>query len=170
MAIPTVLFLSSFATALPAQTVRVDLVNGRNGRPIVNACVGLWIGDKSQPRSRPWLTTQTDDHGFIIVRLTNTTEATGSTQSQKLACGLWGVIHPTVKYGDTINVSSDYALCQARLPDGSWKALEGFSTKEALQSGIATANTCGKATASPKPGQIVFFVRPLTLWEKLKTY
>jgi hypothetical protein len=37
-----------------------------------------------------------------------------------------------------------------------------------LQQGIATPNTCGKATASPEPGDLIIFVRPLTWWEKLK--
>jgi hypothetical protein len=46
--------------------------------------------------------------------------------------------------------------------------MTNFSTEEILQHGVATANTCGKATASPKPGEVILFVRPLTWWEKLK--
>jgi hypothetical protein len=40
--------------------------------------------------------------------------------------------------------------------------------KQVVQQGIVTANTCGKATASPKPGEVTIFVRPLTWWEQLK--
>ena len=53
-------------------------------------------------------------------------------------------------------------LCQLRKPDDSWLAMTDFSTKKVLEEGIVTANTCGKATASPKPGELVIFVRPLT--------
>lgn len=38
-----------------------------------------------------------------------------------------------------------------------------------LQHGVVTANYCGNTTASPQPGEIIIFVRPLTWWEKLKT-
>ncbi|MGC0775442.1 MAG: hypothetical protein WB543_21085 [Candidatus Acidiferrum sp.] len=162
-------FLSGLGgAALHAQTISIKLVDGRNGRPMADKCINVWVGDRAAPQSRPFLETQTDKNGVADLRLTGQ-GAEINNQNQQLACGLQGVIQPVVKYGDTIAIGSDYMLCQARLPDGSWQALEGFSTKDALQSGIATANTCGKATASPKPGEVILFVRPLTLWEKLKS-
>jgi len=154
-------------TALHAQTISIKLVDGRNGRPMADKCINVWVGDKSAPKSRPLLETQTDKNGVADLHLAGQ-DAEVSNQSQQLACGLQGIIHPAVKYGDTITIGSDYMLCQARLPDGSWQALEGFSTKDALRSGIATENTCGKAKGSPTPGEIVLFVRPLRWWEKLK--
>lgn len=161
-------FLSGVSgTALPAQTISIKLVDGRNGRSMADKCINVWVGDRAAPKSRPLLQTQTDKNGVADLRLTGH-GAEINNQNQQLACGLRGVIHPAAKYGDTITIRSDYMLCQARLPDGSWQALEGFSTKDALQSGIATANTCGKAKASPAPGEIVLFVRPLSWWEKLK--
>lgn len=41
-------------------------------------------------------------------------------------------------------------------------------TEEVLKRGAVRANICGTATASQKPGEVVFF-RPLTWWEKLKS-
>ena len=61
-----------------------------------------------------------------------------------------------------------YVLCESRTPDYSWLAIRTFSTAEVLQHGVVTANTCGKATASPQPAEIIIFVRPLTWWEKFK--
>lgn len=161
------LAFGSSGTALRAQTIRIKLVDGRNGRPMGGKCINLWVGDRSARMSRPLLETQTDKDGVANLRVTER-DAEINNQNQRLACGLQGIIDPVVKYGDTITIGSDYMLCQARLPDGSWQALEGFSTKDALRSGIATANTCGKAKASPTPGEIVLFVRPLHWWEKLK--
>jgi hypothetical protein len=43
-----------------------------------------------------------------------------------------------------------------------------FSTKEVLQKGIVMPNTCGKAMASPIPGVVVIFVRPLSWWQIFK--
>lgn len=161
------LYLGVFGSALRAQTIRIKLLDGRSGRPMAGKCIDVWVGDRSAPTSRPSLETQTDKNGVAEVRLTGQ-RAEINNQSQRLACGLQGVIDPVVKYGDTITIGSDYVLCQARLPDGSWQALEGFPTKDALQSGVATANTCGEASASPRPGWIIIFVRPRHWWEKLK--
>lgn len=37
-----------------------------------------------------------------------------------------------------------------------------------LQSGIAVPNWCNKRKATAKPGEFLFFVRPMTFWEKMR--
>lgn len=159
--------LCLLGTALHAQTLEIRLVNGRNGRAIGGTCIYVWVGDRSKPNSGPLLETETDRSGSVVLRLTDVhTEI--DNQIQQLACGLRGVIKPIVKYGDTIRVRAGYVLCQPHTPDHSWLAATDFSTEDVVQHGIVTANTCGKATAAPKPGEVTLFVRPLSWWEKLK--
>ena len=43
-----------------------------------------------------------------------------------------------------------------------------FNVNNILTKGAIMPNTCGKAVASPKPGELVIFVRPLNLWERMK--
>src|SRR5579859_6490220 len=148
---------------LRAQTIRIRLVNGRNGRPMVNTCVNVGIEHLDHMLEIP-----TDKDGIASFRLTDKAAET-DVQSQKGICGDWGVIHPVVKYSEFISINAGYVLCELHPPDYSWLATKKLSTKEVLQSGIVTENTCGKAKASPKPGEITLFVRPLTLWEKLKS-
>ena len=150
-----------------AQTIEIRIVNGRNGQPVADRCMDVWVGDRSKPTAGPLFETQTDQNGVISLHLSREIANTNK-DGQRLACGLTGSINPTVKYGDTISIRTGYLLCQPRAPSYSWLAKADFSTEEVLQQGIATANTCGKVTASPKPGQVVLFVRPLTWWEKLK--
>lgn len=164
LSVPIVLALSG--APLRAQTIQLKIVNGRNG-PVADRCMDVWVGDRSNPSSGPLLETQTDKNGIIGLRLTHDDGKTND-ESRRLACGLTGTINPISKYGDTISIRAGYALCQPRTPDYSWLARADFSTEEVLQHGVATANTCGKATASPKPGEVILFVRPLTWWEKLK--
>jgi hypothetical protein len=159
------LLFVSFAMTLRAQTMEIKVVNGRNGQPIRDKCMNVWVGDRSSPRSGPLLETQTDTNGVIRLRLD---DSELNVPSQRLACGLSGVINPTLKYGDTVSVRTGYALCQPHTSDYSWLAMTDSSTEEVLKHGIVTPNTCGKATTSPKPGELVIFVRPLTWWEKLK--
>ncbi len=159
--------LGSYGMALHAQTIRIKLVDGRNGRPMADKCINVWVGDRSAPKSRPLLETQTDKNGVANLHLTEQ-DAEVSKQSQQLACGLQGVIDPVVKYGDTVSIRAGYVSCQPHRADYSWLAMLDLSAEEVLQSGIVTPNACGKAKASPTPGEIVLFVRPLSWWEKLK--
>jgi len=73
-----------------------------------------------------------------------------------------------VKYDEFFRVNAPYVLCGPGGGSYSWLELKNFTTKEVLDHGYASANTCGKATVSPQPGQVVLFVRLLTFWEKMK--
>jgi hypothetical protein len=161
------LLFALLGTALRAQTIQIKLVDGRSGRTMADKCTYVAVGNRSNPNSGSPLQTQTDKDGAVTLHLTDG-GANINNAAQNLVCGLSGVINPVVKYGDTIYIRPGYVLCQLRSPDYSWLAMANFSTEEVLQHGIATANTCGKATASPKPGELTIFVRPLTWWEKLK--
>jgi hypothetical protein len=109
----------------------------------------------------------TDKDGVAQLYLTDK-DADVSTQSQPNSCGSFGVVHPVVKYADTIRIVAGYVVCQPHAPNSSWLATMEFSTRQVVQQGVVTANTCGKATASPTPGEVIIFVRPLSWWEKLK--
>jgi hypothetical protein len=157
------LLLASSGTVLRAQTIRIKLVNGKSGRPIANTCVNTWVGTER----RDAMAIPTDKDGVAWLHVTDK-DAEVKTQSQPKSCGDFAVVHPVVKYADTIRVVAGYAVCQPHAPDYSWLATMEFSTKQIVQQGIVTANACGKSTASPNPGELVIFVRPLTWWEKLK--
>jgi hypothetical protein len=55
-------------------------------------------------------------------------------------------------------------VCEPHGTDFSWLELKKIPTKELMQTGVVTANACGKFAASPVPGQLIIFVRPLNLW------
>jgi hypothetical protein len=149
--------------SLFAQTIEIKLVNGKTGRPLANTCVNVWIGHERKDA----LAIPTNDQGVATVWLTMDEIALNGRDRWK-DCGDFGVINPVVRYEDSIRVNASYVLCQPRRPDYSWLALSSFSTEEVLQHGIVTLNSCGKSTASPKPGEIVLYVRPLNWWERLK--
>jgi hypothetical protein len=109
----------------------------------------------------------TDNNGVARLRLTDKDSEIDSGKPWR-ACGDFGVIDPVVKYDDSLRVNAGYVLCEPRTPDYSWLGITGFPTKQVVQQGIVTPNACGKATASPRPGEVIIFVRPLTWWEKLK--
>lgn len=157
------LVLCLAAAALQAQTIRIKLVNGRTGRAVAGACVNVWVGNERKSA----LAIPTDNDGVASLRLTNR-DAEVNAQKRWKECGDLGVTDPVVKDASSIRINVGYVLCQLRRADHTWLATQSFDTKQVLQSGIVSANTCGKAKALPTPGEVVLFVRPLSWWEKLK--
>ncbi len=163
--VPVLLTFLAFGTVLRAQTVEIKLVDGRNGHPMKGTCVDVWVG---KPRKIVMsMVIPTDEKGVARLRLTDN-DGEIDVHNHWAGCGDRGVANPVVTYDDPLKIHAGYVLCQARKSDYSWLAVMDFSTKEVLQHGIATANTCGKVTASPKPGEVVIFVRPLNWWETFK--
>ena len=154
---------NSTGTFLCAQTIEFKLIDGRNGHPIANTCVNAWVGGAQ----RDALAIPTDKNGIARLRLTDVDDEV-NTHGRWKDCGEFGVINPVVKYEDSVSVNVSYVLCEPHGKDFSWLEVKHFATKQVLQQGVVTTNTCGKSMGSPGPGEVIIFVRPLNFWEKLK--
>jgi hypothetical protein len=159
------LFLILYVVPLSAQELEIRLVDGRNGRPMVGVAshVNVWVGKERKEA----IVIPTDGNGVAGLQLTldpgkvnipNPSNDSGSTV----------VADPVVEYKESFRINVPYALCGPGGSNYSWLMLQNFSTKRVLEHGYVSPNTCGKTTASPTPGQVILFVRPLTWWEKLK--
>lgn len=156
-------FLTMPAMSLAAQTLEIKLVDGRNGRPMVGTStyVNVWVGEERKEA----IAIPMDDKGVARLQLTlNANEV-----NIPISTGHGTIIekHPVVKYAESFRINAPYVLCGAE-GNRSWLDLKNFSTKEFLDHGYASGNICGKVTATPQPGQVVLFVRPLTFLEKMK--
>jgi hypothetical protein len=162
-------FLMPFFLILPgmslsAQTLEITLIDGRNGRRMVGASsyVNAWVGTERKEA----IAIPTDGKG--VARLQLTLEPGEANIPNSKNNGSIVVEHPIVKYDESFRLNAPFVLCGSEGSKYSWLKSESFSTKEILSHGYASPNTCGKVTASPHPGQVILFVRPLTWWEKLK--
>jgi len=165
------LVFTSTGTFLYAQTVTIKLVNGLNGRPVSGVCVG--VGMSIKKNSRMFVYIPADKNGVARLRLTQKDNEVDSSYNSKLGCGGTGAINPVLKYDDTLTTytTGDNPSCAfpQSMPNARWKEID-FSTKEALQHGVISANTCGKVTASPQPGEVIIFVRPRNFREKVQDW
>jgi hypothetical protein len=152
------------AMSLAAQTLEIKLVDGRNGRPMVgtSAYVNIWVGGERKEA----IAIPMDDHGVARLQLT----LSPNEVNIPISTGHGTIVenHPVVKYDESFRINAPYVLCGSEEGNHSSLELKNFSTKEVLDHGYASGNTCGKVTASPQPGQVVLFVRPLTFLEKMK--
>jgi hypothetical protein len=71
-------------------------------------------------------------------------------------------------YRDDIGINVGYVLCQMSRGDHSWLMINEYATRDLVQTGIVSKNTCGKVIGERRPGELTIFVRPLSWWEKLK--
>ena len=157
------LVLTASGAILCAQTVTIKLVNGRNGHPMSNSHVNVWVGTTRKMA----IVIPTDIYGIAQLRLTNNDDVVDLHNRLK-STGSNVMVDPILKYDDSLRVNVGYVLCQPHTPDYSWLAIASFSTRQLIEQGIVMPNTCGEATASPQPGELVVFVRPLSWLEKMK--
>jgi hypothetical protein len=149
-----------FSGGVYAQEIRIKVLDGRNGHSIKDDCISVWVG------STPYkgMAAPTHPDGMAVVRLTR--DPNKVSRPTEGVCNGLGAVDPLLEYGKTIRITSNYYMpCQPHPPDSPWLS---FSVEKVLRSGDVSANYCGKIEASPKPGQIIVFVRPLHWWEAFR--
>jgi hypothetical protein len=119
----------SHGTPLSAQRREIKLINGRNGHPVANACVNVWVGnERKDPFSIP-----TDSNGIARLRLTEN-DSEVNTDHRWAKYGDFGVISPVVKYKDFVKVNVGYVVCEPHGTDFSWLEVKRFPTKAEVRS------------------------------------
>jgi len=169
-----ILLMVSVMWECPAysQEIHIRVLNAHNGKPITNECVNVSLG--------PWhggdLIAPTNKDGVVVLHLARNEVTADSVSSS--SCDRTAVLgpKPLPKDGDTIAITSDeYVDCQewakvipGEAPKDNLNRAPSYRIKKILESGVAAGNRCGQFRAEAKPGELVFFVRPLTLREKMR--
>lgn len=130
--------------------IKILELNGNTGKPVSNDEIELWLGKCNIRLPRTQLNCYQVTPTFIITN----------------RLGIAIIPKHVVLGHKYINFSSS-----ARVVDCRYNGLSllGRIVKisRILSTGIVTENNCGKVKAQPRPGFIVYFTRPMTLWEKL---
>jgi hypothetical protein len=144
-----------------AETIKIRLIDGRNGHPLADSYVNTWVGRERKEA----MVIPTDKDGVALLCLSD--EATDTDESSK-GCGRSGISNHAVKYDESLRINVGFVLCEPHGGDYSWLKIMDLSTSRVLHEGVTMTNTCGKPNTTAKPGEVIIFVRPLTFWEKLK--
>ncbi len=117
-----------------AQSVIVQVMDGRSGKPVKNGtAVQIAFPDETIHRM---LRLHTDREGIVEF------DAEGAKDLQVGAVG--------------------YVSCHEGHSDTT---AEKFSVDQIVQDGLVGLNHCGQALAQPKPGRLLYFVKPQKNWE-----
>ena len=166
--LPVCLVLGGFGAPLRAQQIRIRALNARNGKPIAHECINVSLGS--------W-------HGTDILPATNrdgvaVLDLEGGEVRTEAACAGWPARAHRPAGVDTLSVIGDYYVaCQeyGRISPGEpatrgllGQLVPSYPIERILQSGVSAANTCGKFRAQAKPGELILYMRPHSLLEKLR--
>jgi hypothetical protein len=157
-----------------AQEIRIKVLNSRDGRPITNECVNVFTEG-----TRFAMVVPTNRYGVATLYVGGVGSAPTGAPGGRGCSGL-ETSHPIVPKLGTIEVRGGrYLFCQeyTNIVPGTpattteaMKPLPCYSVARILTSGIAAGNTCGKFRAQAKPGELIVFARPLSLWEKWRSW
>jgi len=157
--------------SLYGQEIHIRVLSARNGKPITNECLNVWLG---HDWNHPSLLAPTNNEGVVVLYFADNTVTAGSVPHP--ACGKWLAVSPKANPNDAdaIVVSGAYyVICQELGEVHSGGHLERFippayKIRKILESGVSAANTCGKFRAQAKPGELIIFVRPPTFMERMR--
>jgi hypothetical protein len=168
------LFAAFLAIPVRAQEIHIRVLNGRNGKPITHECLNVSLG--------PWhgadLLAPTNKDGIVVLHMG------GGTVSAEVPSGTRCVggfpVRATLPQGeDRITIAGDYYVACREYrkvvpgepvgPNTLKEVIPSYSIKKILESGVTAGNTCGKFRAEAKPGELIFFVRPLTWLERWRS-
>jgi hypothetical protein len=157
---------------LHGQEIHIRVLNAHNGKPITNECVNVWFG----PPHGAGLIAPTNKHGVVVLHLARNEVTADSVFAS--SCDRIAVLgpKPLPKDGDTIAITSDdYVDCQewakvipGATPKENLSRAPSYPIKNILETGVVASNTCGKFKAEARPGDLIFFVRPASWWEKMR--
>lgn len=159
------ILVALFVPLLHGQEIRIKVLNGRNGKPITKECLNIWVGTLAGPH----LVAATNREGVVVLRVSDDEVVAGA------GCQGWPVQAAWPTGSEGILATGDYyVVCQeyARFtPNPAKPKFEAmvpplYSIKKILESGLSSSNTCGKFRAEPKPGELIFYVRPRSFLEK----
>ena len=127
-----------------------------------SAYVNVWVGAERKEA----IAIAVDEKGIARLQLTRNPNEVNVPNST--GHGTIVVNRPAVRYEESFRINVPYMLCGSGAGNRSPLGVNNFITKEVLDHGYASGNTCGKVTAPPQPGQVILFVRPLSFLERMK--
>lgn len=153
------------AIKLHAQEVQFEIkvLNGRNGQPVAKSCVYVRVGREPSGFSAEEAAT---DHGGVV-RIRLSSDSVSVSPGRKTAeCFHGATVDAVLRYGNSVGIipNRDKAT-DCRPPTNMWGTRDySYPMKLVMGRGIVLANTCGKVAATPTPGEVILFVKPVHWW------
>jgi hypothetical protein len=153
----------SLGSVLRAQDINIRILDGRNGHPVsgnlcLNVSIGTWHGAD--------LLAPTNKDGIIVLHVGEGKVSAEVPSGTRCVAGF--PTRAALPQGeDKITPASGGNDCQPFHKHQAYTP-PSYSMQEILQHGVVAENVCGKPRVEAKPGELIFFVRPSGVLERLK--
>jgi len=147
--------------AVRGQEIRVKFLDARNGRPVTYEAAQTWVETLSWPSCWHQLTTKGNSH-LRLYRPQH--QGNLAHQGKEISLLSEGATIPPgpVRIAAAPTVAAGICWDLGPLREGPW-----YPISEILQHGAVSENRCGKATAKPKPGELILFIKPIPAWKRI---
>jgi len=142
-----------------AQDIRIEVLDGRNGRPVTNQCLNVWVpGERGFDAVIP-----TDSSGIAVFRLAGDP----NNWIKKGRCKGAVAPYPPVTHAQAIQPFPAWPVdCRVhKIGPHQYSPLPTYSVREILDTGVVAEDFCGKVKVSATAGELIIFTRPLRPWE-----
>ena len=129
-----------------AETIKIRLVDGRNGHPLADSYVNNWVGKERKEA----MAIRTDKDGVALLCLSD--DATDTHESSK-GCGRSGISDRAVKYDESLRINVGFVLCQPHGGDFSWLKTMDVSTSRVFARRRHNGEYLRKAGCDSKSGR-----------------
>lgn len=169
------LFIVGLQNQIPAQKIRILVVEARNGKPVPHECLNVSLGG--------WhgadLIAATDENGVATLKLDADdmiAESVPGVRCQRdwpTAKSLGGTAPKAISLVPDWYVSCQYS--KQLVKDPRWRnadpsiRIPGFSIDEIVRRGAVATNACSKLVPQNRPGVVVLIVRKRTFWEGMRS-
>jgi hypothetical protein len=154
------LVLLGASTGVRSQEIRVRFLDGRTGRPVTYEAAQVWVGTSTEFLVAPAknkegvATFLYTGHSIKSVWPPNTNES-GYARELTIPPGLERIaVAPSIAAGICWDLGPSHL--------GPW-----YEISDILKHGAVPENRCGSATAKAKPGELILFIEPLSIWKRL---
>jgi hypothetical protein len=156
-----VLALARLGTAeVAAQDIRIRVLNGRNGRPVSDQCLNVWVAGKRMFDA----VIPTDGGGIAVFHLAGDP----NNRVQEGRCKGVAAPYPAVTHAEAIQTVPAWPVdCQPykKIRPHQYSPPPSYSVEQILATGLVARNSCGKVNVSARPGELIVFTRALRPWE-----
>jgi hypothetical protein len=146
----SMIILCATLSAQNDRTISVRMLDSKTGQPISTSEIDVMVrasGVSTQAKGIPPVSVRPNREGIGVA-----TFPTGASDIRAYAL-----------YG---KANWSYVNCDSIRDQGSAQE-HWYSISEILATGIALPNFCSNRKVAVKPGEFVFFVRPMSFWEKM---
>jgi hypothetical protein len=156
------LVLLGASGAARGQEIRVKFLDARTGRPVTYEAAQMWVES-----CKLCVLTAPANNKKGTATFLYTGHSIRAIWPPKTKKSRYYPRELTIPPGPERIAAAPIVACGICWDRGPLRNDPWYPLTEILQHGAVSQNHCGKATAKPKPGELILFIKPIPAWKRI---